>query len=226
MANFGFDRLAVVDPYPPVWRETRAAPGAEDVVLNAGVFPNLAEAVADCHLVLGTTCGKNRAPDREAVPLPDIGKFLKKRAGKNSFNLTLVFGPEKTGLSNAHLELCHALLAVPTSARAPSMNLAQAAAVCCYELSKLADFSAAPLKKADSALPESGEIEAAARALGDALRESGIKDGKTPAMRLARLRGLLLKLPLSRRDLFYIRALSALPDRNRLLPNKIYDGAG
>ncbi|MDD2772194.1 MAG: RNA methyltransferase [Elusimicrobiales bacterium] len=207
MANFGFDRLAVVNPYAPVWRETRAAVEAEDIVLNAQVFPTLAQAVADCRLVLGTTCGKKRALDKETVPLPDIAGFLKKRTRGGAAQIAVVFGPEKTGLSREHLELCHAFLTVPTSARTPSMNLAQAVAVCCYEFSKMIDFAQVSLKAVKSELPTAAETEAVAAELDRLLQKTGIQNGIPPAMRLANARNLLLKLPLSRAELFYIRAI-------------------
>jgi len=201
MANFGFKELAVVDPYEPVWRETRSAVEAEDVVKNARLFSSLAEAVADCHLVLGTTCGKNRVPERETVLLPDIGKFLEKRTGK----IAVVFGPEKTGLGNEHLLLCHAFLTVPTGKAVPSMNLAQAVAVCCYELSKLSRAARVSKRPAQSGLPVAGEIELVVAELCALLDSAGVKGRFVGDVRRAHIRYILQKLPLSRQELFYIK---------------------
>ena len=134
MANFGFDDLVVVKPYAPVWRETTSAVGAERLVLAAKAVDDLAEAVGDCDLVLGTTVVRNRHLERPVVRLPDLEAFLRERAPAR---LALLFGSEKTGLTNAYLDRCHAYLTVPTSTDQPSMNLSHAVTVAGYELSRL-----------------------------------------------------------------------------------------
>ena len=136
MANFGFDDFVVVSPYDPVWRETVSAVGAESLVLKAGCAKSLDEAVGDCQLVLGTTTGKGRSLERPVVKLHELGAFLKKRGVNDRQKIALLFGSEKTGLGNAHLEKCNAYVTIPTSSATPSMNLSHAVAVCCYELSK------------------------------------------------------------------------------------------
>jgi TrmH family RNA methyltransferase len=146
MANFGFTDLTVVRPYEPVWRETRSAVGAEEIVRAARAVANFEEAIADRTLVVGTTSGSRRNLDRELIPLDRLGEWLKgfgrraesttrERAGKGrALRAALLFGSEKTGLSNDCLSHCHALLRIPTTPEVPSMNLGQAVAVCCYEL--------------------------------------------------------------------------------------------
>jgi TrmH family RNA methyltransferase len=150
MANFGLSDLVVVKPYAPIWRETVSAVGAEKLVLSAKKSDSLDDALADRHLVLGTTTGRNRTVQRPVVRLPDlsayIASFLSRRGQKPGtrtkiLNLALLFGSEKTGLTTLHLERCHALLTVPTDPGCPSMNLGQAVAVCCYELSRAAGVS-------------------------------------------------------------------------------------
>jgi len=132
MANFGLRDLMVVAPHPPVWQETRSAVGAESVVQSARAVGDLGEAIADRTWVVGTTSGSRRNLDRELMPLdkPELWLPQRARAGK----VALLFGSEKTGLSNQEISFCHALVRIPTSARCPSMNLGQAVAVCAYEL--------------------------------------------------------------------------------------------
>ncbi len=133
MANFGFDDLAVVKPYAPVWRETVSAVGAEKLVLAARAMDTLEEAAGDCDLILGTTAVRERDLSRPIVRLPDLGAFLAERRPART---AILFGSEKTGLSNVYLEKCHAYLTVPTSPVQPSMNLSQAVTVVCYELAR------------------------------------------------------------------------------------------
>jgi tRNA/rRNA methyltransferase len=133
MANFGLDDLVVVKPYAPVWRETVSAVGAEKLVLDARAVSTLEEAAGDCDLVLGTTAVRDRNLSRPVVRLPDLAAFLAERRPERT---AILFGNEKTGLSNAYLEKCHAYLTVPTAPVQPSMNLSHAVSVVCYELAR------------------------------------------------------------------------------------------
>jgi TrmH family RNA methyltransferase len=133
MANFGFSRLTVVAPYQPHWREAKSAVGAEDLLSIARKTETLADAVADCSLVLGTATLTRRKPEQPVVPLPLLAPFIREKE-KNG-RVALVFGPEKRGLTREDLSFCHYLVEIPTHPSQPSMNLAQAVAVCLYELS-------------------------------------------------------------------------------------------
>ncbi|MGH9350888.1 MAG: RNA methyltransferase [Terriglobia bacterium] len=140
MANFGFTDLMVVEPHPPVWRETRSAVGAEEIVRDARATESLAEAIGDATLVVGTTSGQRRTLDRELVSLDDLPSRVKEITGQAQpwcgVRAAILFGSEKTGLSNENMSYCHVLARVPTRVRCPSMNLGQAVAVCCYEIAR------------------------------------------------------------------------------------------
>jgi TrmH family RNA methyltransferase len=133
MANFGFSRLAVVSPYAPHWREARSAVGAPQLLEAAIETATLADAVANCTLVVGTGTLTYRKPEQEVIALPNLAPILKQEI-KHSGRIALVFGPEKRGLTREDLSLCHMLVEIPTDPRQPSMNLGQAVAVCLYEV--------------------------------------------------------------------------------------------
>ena len=80
MANFGFTRLAVVAPYEPHWREAKSAVGASDLLQNARNTKTLADAVADCTLVIGTGSLEHRKPEQPVIPLPDLAPHHTERA--------------------------------------------------------------------------------------------------------------------------------------------------
>jgi len=141
MANFGFSDMAVVKPHAPVWRETVSAVGAEKLVLAARKCDSLDEAVGDCRVVLGTSTARSRRLERPLLRLSEVPRWLKKKPGQAA----LLFGSEKTGLSNKYLDRCHAFVTIPTSPECPSMNLGQAVAVCCYELAAKGKSNAVPL---------------------------------------------------------------------------------
>jgi tRNA/rRNA methyltransferase len=130
MKNFGFANLAVVAIHPPTWGEITSAVNATDVLTNANVYASLEEAVADCNLVIGTT-DRTRVEDKQTIYTPfDLSRDL----AETDYNLALVFGSEKHGLTNEDLSHCHRVMSIPTLPDCPSMNLGQAVAVCCYEL--------------------------------------------------------------------------------------------
>ncbi|MGQ0644319.1 MAG: RNA methyltransferase [Elusimicrobiota bacterium] len=133
MANFGLSDLAVVKPHAPVWRETVSAVGAERLVLKARRADTLDEVLRDRQIVLGTTAVRDRRLRRPLIRLPDLPAFLKENGARR---VAVLFGSEKTGLSNAHLDRCTHILTIPTSPGCPSMNLGQAVAVCAYELAR------------------------------------------------------------------------------------------
>jgi tRNA/rRNA methyltransferase len=135
MSNFGLRRLRVVRPYEAAFREARSAVGAEQLLANAEEHASVADAVADCTLVVGTTAVKAREVRHPLLRLQDAApKILAEARGNRS--VAVLFGSEKRGLSNEDLSHCHWLLHVPTSQRQPSMNLGHAVAVCLYELAR------------------------------------------------------------------------------------------
>ncbi len=132
MANFGFARLAVVAPHEPHWREARSAVGASDLLQNANRTESLADAVADCTLVVGTGSLTHRKPEQAVVPLPKLAPIIQRELVRG--RIALVFGSEKRGLTREDLALCHVLTVIPTHPQQPSLNLGQAVAVCLYEV--------------------------------------------------------------------------------------------
>ncbi len=157
MANFGFRDLVVVAPYNPVWQETRSAVGAEAVVRTARIAENIATALCGVTLAVGTTSGERRHLDRELISLDRFPRWLE--TCRLSRRAALLFGSEKTGLSNEEMSHCRALVRIPTTAGCPSMNLGQAVAVCCFEIDRLRRASS----RANNEAPEAADATPRAR---------------------------------------------------------------
>jgi TrmH family RNA methyltransferase len=175
MANFGFARLTVVAPFAAHWREARSAIGAPDLLKKAQEVATLAEAVANCTLVIGTGTLTRRKAEQRAVLLPNLPPVMREEVARKGRRAAIVFGPEKRGLTREDLSQCHLLVEIPTDARQPSMNLGQAVAVCLYELSRIpvAGNAAKPRAqempdKADAATLDrlAGLVEQCAKAAG------------------------------------------------------------
>ena len=128
MANFGFSRLAVVAPFEANWREAKSAVGASDLLQNARNTEALADAIADCTLVVGTGSIDHRKPEQPIIPLPELALLMQQEFARGGC-IALVFGSEKRGLTQKNLAHCQILTVIPTDPQQPSMNLGQAVAV-------------------------------------------------------------------------------------------------
>lgn len=200
MSNFGFMRLRVVNPYEPAFREARSAVGASPVLAAAEPYRSVAEAVADCSLVVGTTAGNNRELYHPLRKLVLGSKLIRQEL--RSGGVALLFGSEKVGLSNEDLSHCHWLMRIPTRQEHGSMNLGQAVAVCLYEVARsLDDGNVNRLHKPERPQRASAaKIERITALLLDTLHASGyLKPNATPATE-AKIRRLVRRLNLPAED--------------------------
>lgn len=195
MSNFGFLRLRVANCYAPSFREARSAVGAPDVLRNAEEFSSVAEAIADCSLVIGTTGAASRRPEHPLHRLDSIGSMLRPRLATE--RVALLFGSEKRGLSNEDLSHCHWLLRIPTREEHISMNLGQAVAVCLYEFVR-AELSASLPQPAPPA--SAAALERLTSELLAALTESGYTKPGTEVAMEQKSRRLILRMNLSEKD--------------------------
>jgi TrmH family RNA methyltransferase len=244
MSNFGCTHLRLVNPYDPAYREAVSAVGAAPVLACAEQFSTVAEAVADCALVVGTTAAGRRElhhslctleagariilqhlalwhigrkqPANAKLTRTEVArkKIESKRAGRGKTasaahavkkpapdRVALLFGSEKTGLSNEDLSHCHWLLRIPTREEHRSMNLGQAVAVCLYELVRDAKAAAKFKRALGKATPATaGELERFTAILTEALGSSGFLNRRTVADADGRIRRLVRRLNLPSRD--------------------------
>jgi TrmH family RNA methyltransferase len=196
MSNFGFRHLRVVNPYAPALEEARSAIGASSVLARAERWKSVAEAVADCTLVVGTTAVRHRHLHHAVWRSEEAVHLLRRRLG--SSNVALLFGSEKFGLTNDDLSHCHWLLRIPTHEENISMNLGQAVAVCLYELVRAGKKVPGTPERMPPA--SAGEIERITTMLLEALEVSGFLDLRRVADSSQRIRRLVRRLGLPARD--------------------------
>jgi TrmH family RNA methyltransferase len=192
MKNFGFSDLWVVSPLASTWGEVKAAVNATDVLANARIVETLAEAVADCNLVVGTG-DRTRTGATEPLYTPvELTRSLQQA----SYELALVFGNEKHGMTNEELSHCHRLMTIPTQPNCPSMNLGQSVAVCLYEFVREQTEPAPPAAEQ----PNAGETEALVRHAMEVLEFSDfVLPGNLPHLQ-QRVRAGLMKYELTKYD--------------------------
>jgi TrmH family RNA methyltransferase len=197
MSNFGFLRLRVVNPYEVAFREARSAVAAAPLLKAAEEFDSVAEAVADCTLVVGTTAVQHRELQHPLRTLARGAPLIRK--GLASGRVALLFGSEKTGLSNDDLSHCHWLLHIPTRKQHLSMNLGQAVAVCLYEITRDTKTASARKEKPEKRAP-AGEVERISTVLLEALHRSGYVKANAVASTEERVRRMLRRMGITSKD--------------------------
>jgi TrmH family RNA methyltransferase len=195
MSNFGFSGLRVVNPYEAGFREARSAVGASALLKNAEQYDSVAEAVADCTLVVATTAVRRRNLQHQVRRLEDGARLIRTRL--KSTRVAILFGSEKSGLSNEDMSHADWLMRIPTSQQNISMNLGQAVAVCLYEIIRDSKARRAAEKLAPAA---AGEVERITAMLLEALRASGYVGRRRVADVEERMRRLVRRLHLPARD--------------------------
>lgn len=195
MSNFGFTHLRVVNPYAPAFRDAVSAVGAADVLASAEQYKNIADAVADCTLVVATSAVGQRKVEHPLERLEQGARRIRKhlRAGR----VAILFGSEKIGLTAKQMSHAHFLIRIPTVEKNISMNLGQAVAVCLYEIVR--DPRAAKTQE-ESTLASAEELERITLKLLEAMRGSGYLARRPIADVEERMRRLVRRLKLPARD--------------------------
>jgi TrmH family RNA methyltransferase len=197
MSNFGFFEMRLVNPYEVAFKEARSAVKAHGVLDAAKEFATIAEAIADCQLVVGTTSlGPPRTLEHPLRRLESGGKEIAKKLA--SGNVALLFGSEKFGLSNEDMSHCHWLTRIPSREEHGSMNLGQAVAICLYEMIRnpIAAKSSPEPKRAASA----EERERIAARLEEVLAQSGYVHSRTEGSTRMKIRRLIYRMQLNAHD--------------------------
>jgi tRNA/rRNA methyltransferase len=195
MKNFGAAELAIVGTARTrsFWAKAMAVHG-RDVLSDAKCYDTIRAAIADCTLVVGTTCraGLYRAHSQSPREVaPQVVAAAKKG------RVAVILGPEDHGLSNKDLEHCQLLVDIPSDPAYRSLNVAQAAVVCLYEL-----YVAALEPTADDTIEraEAENVERLFDIMRQALLKIGFLDSENPDHMLLAFRRILGRAGLEEKD--------------------------
>jgi tRNA/rRNA methyltransferase len=137
MRNFGLSDLVLVSPCadPRDLHARALATHGEEILDRCRIVADASEAVADCVLVAATSARTGGLFRRQSVGTPEeiLPHLVEAMA---SGPVALVFGPERTGLTNEEVSRFTHLIHIPTDPAAPALNLAQSVAICLYELQR------------------------------------------------------------------------------------------
>lgn len=132
MKTMGLSQMVLVDPQAqPDDNAYALAAGASDLLANARIVSTLDEAIADCGLVIGTSA-RSRTLSWPMLDPREAGEKLVTEGMQ--YPVALVFGRERTGLTNDELQKCHYHVAIPANPEYSSLNLAMAVQTLCYEV--------------------------------------------------------------------------------------------
>ena len=205
MHDFGFSRLRVVNEFHAPFEGARSAVDASEVMARAVTCASVAEAVADCTLVVGTTAVGERHLLHKLLQLAEAAPIVRRELQRDATEsdtgrVALVFGSEKTGLSNEELSHCNWLLTIPmqehAGVRHASMNLGQAVAVCLYEVARSEAASATDSPE----LAPAGDLERLAALLTELLERTEYPRRHPGQSDAATVRRLVLRMSLSAGD--------------------------
>jgi TrmH family RNA methyltransferase len=194
MSNFGVSELRLVNPYKVAYLEAKSAVKSSAILKNAREFSTVAEAVADCSLIVGTTSIGNRLLEHPLRRLETGGKLIAKAAGP----VALLFGSEKFGLANEDMSYCHWLMRIPTREEHGSMNLGQAVAVCLYEIVR--NPAAVRPKPEAKRSASAEEMERVTTLLEEVLEHSGYVHARVEGSTRMKIRRLVRRMELNTHD--------------------------
>ncbi|MCD6056171.1 MAG: methyltransferase, TrmH family, group 1 [Gammaproteobacteria bacterium] len=215
MKTMNLQQLVLVAPvfYPHADATARAA-GADDILYNCKVVNALSEAVADCQWVIGTSARHRHLPWPQLSPR-ECGEKTVSEAIQGR-RIALVFGREKTGLSNEELQLCHYHVQIPSNPDYSSLNLASAVQVLAYEINMTLHAMQSTEKPViKTHLPATGEEMASFyEHLERVLLKLEVLDPKQPRQLLRRLHRLFNRAQLEREEIHILRGVLTAVERH------------
>jgi TrmH family RNA methyltransferase len=215
MKNMALGTLVLVQPKQfPHAEATARASGADDVLAAARIAGSVAEAVSGCGFVAATTARDRdqyfRVVDVRAAAARIVAEARRAPAA-------VVFGAERTGLTNEQLEPAHALVRIPASAAYPSLNLAMAVQLVAYELFRAGDSSAVAAPPGTAPLATARELERLYAHFAQVLDEIDFRDRTHSGTHLmGRIRRFLQRAELDENEVHILRGiLTAVQGRRR-----------
>jgi TrmH family RNA methyltransferase len=215
MKNMALTSLVLVKPrdFPHPEASARAS-GADDLLAAARVVPTLAAALSDCGFVAATT-SRERDQYFRVLDVRDAALRIVTEARRAP--AAIVFGAERTGLTNEDLEAAHALIRIPASPAYASLNLAMAVQLVTYEIYRARGAVVAPGAPLAAPLASAEEMERLYEHFGQVLEEIDFRDRTQSGTHLmGRIRRFLQRAELDQNEVNILRGiLTAVQNRRR-----------
>lgn len=228
MKTMGVGDLRLVAPHKPYSQETWAlASGANDIVEQARIVPTLVEAVADCQVVIGSSARVERSVPWPQMDARTCGGWVAQQLGQGA-KVALVFGRERSGLTNEELDHCNVLVHIPMAFDFLSLNLAMAVQVLCYECMMAVQGNQAVTTGgvAEDDLADHTAMEAFYAHLQETLVASRFLDPENPRLLMRRLRRLFGRVGLTASEVGMLRGILAAYTGRKFQKRGVLTGEG
>ena len=216
MKTMGLTRLYLVNPKQfPAAEATARASGADDVLANATVCSELGAALAGSRLVIGASARCRSIPCTVIGPAECAGRVI---AESERGDVAILFGCERSGLSNVEIDRCQYLVQIPSNPDYGSLNLAAAVQIICYEI--LVALRAREEQGGESVMPEhelatADEMERFYEHLERVLVKLDFLDPDKPRRLMRRLRRLYNRAHPDENEINILRGILAATEQGR-----------
>ncbi len=214
MKNMALEELVLVRPRQfPHSEATARASGADDVLARARIVDSIGAAVADCGFIAATT-SRDRDPNIRLVDVREAAARLVSEAQTRP--AAVLFGAERTGLTNTDIEAAHCLIRIPANREYLSLNLSMAVQLVAYELFRARGASVTPPER-EMPLASAAELERLYAHLQEVLEEIDFRDRTQSGTHLMmRIRRFLQRAELDQNEANILRGmLTAVQNRRR-----------
>ncbi|MFM2485002.1 tRNA (cytosine(32)/uridine(32)-2'-O)-methyltransferase TrmJ [Celerinatantimonas yamalensis] len=208
MKTMGISQLVLVTPDAEIdGKSVALAAGASDVLANVIIVDTLEEAIAPCELVIGTSA-RSRTLEWPLMSARQAGERVVKEGGQGQ--VAMVFGRERTGLTNDELKHCHYHVNVATNPDYSSLNLAMAVQILCYEVRMAYLDSPEPEMRA---YPENQDMENFYSHFERVLHQIGFIVPKHPGKVMDKLRRMFNRIRMEQNELNTMRGILSAIER-------------
>jgi tRNA/rRNA methyltransferase/tRNA (cytidine32/uridine32-2'-O)-methyltransferase len=212
MKVMGIKDLRLVTPRKPFSQETFAlASGANDIIEQAKIVPTLQDALADCQIVIGASARSERTLQWPQMDARECGTFVAEHLPQQQ-KIALVFGRERTGLTNEELDHCNTLVHIPMAFDFLSLNIAMAIQVLAYECATAVRL-ATPVQPVaadpDEVLASAEALEGFYTHLEQSMIETRFLDPENPRLLMRRMRRLFGRAGVTVSEMNILRGMLA-----------------
>lgn len=215
MKTMGLTNLCLVNPIiKPDSQSISLAAGASDIIKNAHICSSLAQAIADCNLVIGTSARSRSLQWPNLTPKVCADKIVQQALNSK---VALVFGRERVGLTNDELQKCDYHVSIPANPDYSSLNLAMSVQVLCYEIRmsmlNTQDLTSNSIEVAEVDFPTNADIERFYQHLQQTLLNTGFINANHPGQVMGRLRRLFTRAHVEQQELNILRGILTSIDK-------------
>ncbi|RKS85136.1 tRNA (cytidine32/uridine32-2'-O)-methyltransferase [Orbus hercynius] len=208
MKTMGLSKLCLVNPIvKPDSQSISLAAGASDIIKQAQIVSSMEEAIAGCQLVIGTSARSRHLQWPHLESFESGEKIIEEV--QLGYQVALVFGRERVGLTNEELQKCHYHVSIPANPEYSSLNLAMSVQVLCYEIRMaMLKLTAQQLPQSEMiSYPKNDDIERFYQHLEQTLLQTGFINVSHPGQIMGRLRRLFTRARLEQQELNILRGI-------------------